>query len=918
MVASHVVNKRDERIRPSDLVSGFDSPARPHLLRAKVTVPEPSPGYLYRRSLMQCLDSVTDHRVTVLRAAAGFGKTTNLAEISRRKREQGLVVGWVSVDEDDTPSVLGRYIAYALECAGVDPSTMNDLDAWQSTAFTHLIGVLAGAIESQEMPCTLVFDDVHRVPRRTVAFLDLLTQRGPRNLHVVFAFRTNPGLDLSTHIVNGSGLVIDTERLRFSRSEVARFFGGDLSRRELDEVMKRTTGWPFALSVDRLSRATESGRGGVVTKRVTANFLAVRLLRELSTEERACILDLALFDWIDEELLSEVLGVDHARRVLAAMSYLDGFLFPLGHDGRVQQLHPIVKRYCSDRLSAENPVRERSLRVGIARALAARDYLVEAWRHASNARDDLLVGDLIERAGVFRLWLRDGMMQLISAERFLTPGIVKRFPRLALLRCIVLRLGGKLGLAATEWERIERTTSGFARDREGGDGILLFIDAVFTRAVLNGGGCHRLQRQLDKALPVGRDGAGTDGRDRFLTAAWHTLECVACYERALFMACREHGLAAEENFVPDVRYGRVYVSIYLGMAAMAQGRVEEATRLYRRARELTKRFLSTDACLAVVNDVLMIEIDLERNRVKAIEQRTLSELTELRGAWVDLYSAAVSVSAELTQIRHGAEATVRLLATTCERVRNMGFESTFVEHVSALHITSLLECGRVDEAAQAWRDAGLSTAVPELVDFEGRPWRALEAVACGRVRLLAAQGDSLAAAELAARLFDASLARGLVRTALRSLAVCMEVAERAGQPEHATARLVEYLRLMAATNYVGPLVRCRDVSRAVVQRLLVMRTEPDVREAAVSVLVHLAEPVESPAPDLSPRELEVLVELRRGGRNKEIATRLGISDAGVRFHLKNIYRKLGVKGRKDAIRGVPEFARPDDPERDSR
>ena len=733
------------------------------------------------------------------RLVAAYGLRDHLQVLgAARVQPLAALVGWVSVDEDDTPSVLGRYIAYALERAGLDLSVLNDQDGWNSTPFMHQMGVLAGAMERHETPCMLVFDEVDRLPRRTLALLGFLARRGPRNLHIVFAFRTNPGLDLATHVLDGSGIVVDAEEFRFSRSEIARFFDGDLSRRELDAVLQRTAGWPFALTVDRLSRATSGGPGRMVAEQVTANFLAVRLLQDLSAEQRACLLDLAVFDWIDEELVDEVLGSCHARRVVAAMSSLDGFLLPLDRGGRVQRLHPMVRRYCSDLPSAEDPARERSLRVRIARALAARDHLVEAWRHASSAQDELLVGELIERVGVCRLWLRDGMMQLISAERFLTPGIVNRYPRLALLRCIVLRLGLKLDDAVAE--------------------------------------------------------------------------------------CREHGLAAQASFASDVRYGNVYVNIYMGMGAMAQGRVEEAIGLYRRARELTKKFFSTDACLAVINDVLMIEIDLERNRTKAIEQRTLSGLTELRGAWVDLYSAAMSVSAELTQIRHGGEATVELLTTAYERVRNAGFESTFVDHVSALRVMSLVECGRVDEAARVRRDDALPTAVPELLDFGGRSWRSLEAIGCARLRLLVAQGDFRAAEEMAVRLLDASLSHGLVRTAIRCLALSMEAAERAGQNDRATARLVDYLRLMAGTDYVRPLVRCLEVSRVVVRRLLGMQVEPGVRE-------------------VSPRELEVLGELREGKRNKDIATRLGISDAGVRYHLKEHLPQVGCQRAKGSRPG---------------
>jgi DNA-binding CsgD family transcriptional regulator len=63
-------------------------------------------------------------------------------------------------------------------------------------------------------------------------------------------------------------------------------------------------------------------------------------------------------------------------------------------------------------------------------------------------------------------------------------------------------------------------------------------------------------------------------------------------------------------------------------------------------------------------------------------------------------------------------------------------------------------------------------------------------------------------------------------------------------------------------------------------------------------------PVEAPAPSpligLNPRELEVLRELTRGARNRQIAETLAITPHTVKFHVTNILRKLGVEARGEA------------------
>lgn len=66
--------------------------------------------------------------------------------------------------------------------------------------------------------------------------------------------------------------------------------------------------------------------------------------------------------------------------------------------------------------------------------------------------------------------------------------------------------------------------------------------------------------------------------------------------------------------------------------------------------------------------------------------------------------------------------------------------------------------------------------------------------------------------------------------------------------------------------------------------------------------------VEPPEAGLSEKELEVLDQLARGCSNREIASALWISDQTVKFHLRNVYRKLGASTRTEAIRIAHERA----------
>ena len=871
------------------------------LLTAKVTAPVPEVGHLPREELLQRLDAVLERRFAALQAPAGFGKTTVLADFSRSKQAQGLVVAWIALDENDTPSVFGSYLAYAFECAGLDLSGLSDVDAWSSSPATYQIGMLARAIELHGGPCLLVLDEVDRLPGDTVELIQRLLEHGPGNLHFALAFRANPGLDLAMRVLDGSGVVVGVEEFRFSRSEIDRFFSGKLSRRQLNAVEERTAGWPVALMVDRNQQLGGAGTQGVETARLTSDFVRVRLLRGLSKEDRAFVCQLAVFDWIDPEVVDEVLGTSDARVRISGLWSLDGLLAPIGQEGRVRRLHPLARDHCVQLLTREAPQQRRSLHAGIARALARRGQFLRAWHHARSAGDGRLVGELVERAGVFDTWLRHGVNQLFSANEFLTDEIAAPYPRLGLLRSAVLRMGMKADEATALYQSVARTTDGFSRDREGGDAGLLAVDRVFTQVVLAGGSHQALLDQVDTLLPTEGVGGG-DERGRLLLGGRSIVLCGSCYERARFDECRQHAASARAHFGEEKQYGNIVLDVYLGMAAMAQGRAGEAASCYARAWRGTRAHFSADPCLALCLTAVRIELDLERNREKALDPQTLKDLSQLRAVWADLNAAAIAVSAELMLEQGDSQAVTRFLVKTREELGAMRSRA-LSRHVCGLLVSHLAESGDPEEAARVWQDEALPEEPAALLDLGGQPWRAMESLACARIRLLAGQGEFAAAEDLASGLCATASEHGLVRTQLRGLALAMTAGEGAGRKDRALERVVEFLRVVGEADYVRPLVRCREVSRVVLGRLLETGPDAETRAAAESMLARLDEK-KPDTPVFSARELQVLAEVSQGRRNREIAGRLGISEPGVRFHLANIYRKTGVSQRHEAVRSA--------------
>lgn len=226
----------------SDRALGGGPPAVPWLLRQKINLPAPCAAYVDRAELVERA-MPTRRRLTVLHASAGFGKTTLLAECGRRLRRQDVPTAWITLDEQDEPAVLDAYVAWACADAGLNLVDVRDAEK-AVVGPQGRIGLVVREIQSLAAPFVVIFDEAERLrDPDSVALLAFLLEKGPSNLHLAVACREIPdGLDVAGALLGGRAEVLDTEDLRFSRAEVARFFEFRLSRDALSTEMDRSAG----------------------------------------------------------------------------------------------------------------------------------------------------------------------------------------------------------------------------------------------------------------------------------------------------------------------------------------------------------------------------------------------------------------------------------------------------------------------------------------------------------------------------------------------------------------------------------------------------------------------------------------------------------------------------------------------------
>ena len=873
------------------------------LSRHRVSVPEPPVRHLVRPDLLQrCMP--TNQRVTVLLAGGGFGKTTLLAECCRALRAAGVATAWLSLDERDDPVLLDNYLALAFQQAGVDVlaplrSEKTDLDVP-----SHRTALLVRAIEAHPGPCVLALDELERVrDPRSVALLNSLLQSNPDGLHVALGCRELPaGLDVGTRVLSGQAALLTTEDLRFSRAEIAQFFDERLSGRELAKVAKQSAGWPIALRI-RDNEGDRAATGAArVMRNVVGNWVGSRLLYDLAHEDRDFVLDAGLFDWIDGDLLDEVLRQRDSIGRLEAVPALQGLLEPVRGKSGMRRLHPLVREHCVKRRLRETPDRYRSVHRRTAMALAGRGDTIEAMRHASEAGDPALVGQILLDAGAVRLWVREGGDRLVVADRYLTEEALGAHPQLALVRCVARIATGRLKAARHEFDKAIRS---WAASDTAEDGRLA-LDRYIVRGVMAHTGCEWMDSEDGRAVvrETARIAAMPDVDPGIRGMAEYGL-CFINNHTADFDAAMRWGARAKARLGTRAPYVRMLLEFQLGQVAMAQGRVRDAISCYRLARGMaTERFLR-EPRLRVYGEVLAGELDLERNRYPEHgESGHVSMALYRMCPQFSVYAAASEIAVELTLEVDGVDAALATVDAMQEYARDPDLPM-LRRYLSALRVSLLAEAGRVREAERAWRDAGLPDDNGACLELGSQSWREVEALSCARLRLLMARGDYAVGRQFADEVAGFAAERGLRRTLMRTLALSIALEERSGRRAAALERFKAFLLLFAETDYARPLVRHRELVEVLGKAVLGNRKDAALRATLHALLGAIGKGAGAGVPRLSPREKEVLWHLH--ARDAEIGTTLGLTTPGVRYHVKNIFRKLKVHNRREAQRRAREL-----------
>ena len=887
--------------------------SRAKVLHAKLSAPIAAPSHLVRAHLLDTMDAVANARLILVRAAAGFGKTTLLLQYRDRCLAAGRSVLWLNLDKADND--IQRLISHLF--IGI-----RDLPAGDAPESDSQLASLTAAEQSQEIlervsscvkPFSIVLDEFEAIENPSVLdFIQRLIDALPPCGVLVIASRTTPDIGLGRIRARGQLVEINPAALRFSLEEATRFIREKrqltLRDNEIATLLRCTEGWITAIYLASLSLQGRTDPAAFVasfsgSNQELAQYLAEDILARQSEDCRLFLMHTSILDQLNAPLCDAVTGRNDSRAMIEHLERSNLFIFPLDSEHHSFRYHSLFASYLKGALNRQYPGRAAALHHAAAQWYFAADRPIPAIEHLLQA------GATAEAAS--RLAIYAGQLMAEARSRLLLSWLdripstyLALHPNLNVAYAWTLALHRRYRDALRIVEQLEARAEDDARE-------LFKLEARTIRCMV-----LAITDQIDECYVAGLEHIDQIPLDEafqygvVVNSLAFSMLVTGRYEEARQLFAR-----AVKRSSPDrATYLTLVTGCIEGILDLTQGRLGNALARLQAAAQRQWTENGSSAFGGKISLDITLSLPLyEADALEEVEHNLAEALPHAKdGSPPDSLISSHVLLARIAYLKGERDTWLRYLAELEQIGRQSGSDRVVCSAWLERARIATLE-NRLDVAAQALRSANLISSWERPgIHFYGSD---VDTPSIARLRLHVAEGNG---AEAVPQLQDAIAQANQCQQYRRALKLRLLLAmalDGAGQQDDGFAQLTEALRFASHEGFLrtfldeGPRLaellqrwavshQARASSLGIETRFLTSL----LQRAGSSGDSGAAVPGDSDAREaLTTREIQVIQLLAAGLRNRAIAQKMFLSEFTVKSHLRNINAKLGAQGRTEAV-----------------
>ncbi len=393
------------------------------LIPSKLTRPERLHNAIARPRVLEMLNDAIHYKLVLFRSPAGYGKTTMAAQWLSTYDN----LGWFSVDDNDND--VYRFMNYFIVAidkatAGHCPTTRSLAEKRQYNSTFSLISELFTELANFHEEAIIVIDDYHIINNDEIhEGLRFFLKHMPNNLTMVVTSRSNPPLGIANLRVRDLMLEINDSLLAFDTEETSRFFssrtGSEVDNNTANDLRGYVEGWASALQLIAI-QAQQQNISLIQSAKSMADlnhahlweYLLEEVFEALSDDTQLFLMQCSILDTLNDQLIAKVTGRPDALLMLEKLNRYGLFITTIDGEQNWFRFHRLFNDFLARERLTRIPQTEQHLHNQAAQAWLDANNPTQALEHAKQAKDSALCTYILIHHG----WQMFNMGELATME----------------------------------------------------------------------------------------------------------------------------------------------------------------------------------------------------------------------------------------------------------------------------------------------------------------------------------------------------------------------------------------------------------------------------------------------------------------------------------------------------------------------
>ncbi|GAM97746.1 transcriptional activator of maltose regulon, MalT [alpha proteobacterium U9-1i] len=839
--------------------------------------------------------------LTMLAAPAGYGKTTLMSQWATVLQNSGAPSCWITCDRDARDAAeFAQQLHYGITGAAIAP---------HETALAELI---ANALTGRES-FTVFIDDVHVLAKSGADLLMRVVSLAPAGARFVFATRSVAGLSLARLRAHGALAELGAAQLALGDAECAAMVkAAQRLPEDTAQLLESAHGWPVGvrLGLDALTRTNDPRAAHAI-----ADFFEEEVFAEVSAADRVFLLSVSILDELCPALCDAVTEDTDSRARLRRLEQT-GFFLELSNTADAKyRLHPMFAAFLKEKLQAGHDQKLAALHQRASMWLARDGQLIAALEHVAQARDPSKVADFLE-ANSEEMTYQGALPWVARHAEALPKELLNTLPKTLLMMAWLHTRQLRFDETQRVLDQAARRIDEMEREHEAPDATIAMLRLMLKH------------RQTVLATAKDDEMADVDAQSEdllrelgdsrpYLTCTLYGQMLTARYTQyRLDDFTRIESSARSALSRSGYRFAAIGLQAALGIGLFHSGRTQAARESLEQALAEANRISggrSGQAALAALPLArILFEVD-ERAEADQLVRDHLPVAREF-GFSEQLHSGYITLN-RLHQAEGDVEAALRVLDEGKRVALECNLDRLSIS-ASAERIRIWIRNGRPDLALREGRREHLDVDI-DAVSPNARSNQRDEIRAIAWTRLAASRDRMNEALTVTKRWRHFCMSRGALRTLVRWCIIAAQIHGARGDVAAAKRMLHEALSNAVAGRFIrsfldeGPFIQrliaegyCGQIeTNGPIEQFAreIFARSPDASNMASSTPPPPEEDDPGVAGAINAREVEILRLVGRGMRNGEIGARLGLTEGTVKWYMQQIYDKIGVRRRPQAV-----------------